>query len=574
MMIDRLEPRLQFASLSGLIYTDADGSKTFDAAESSRRGTTVFIDANANGTFDGGEQSTTADRRGRYTFTGLPAGDYLVGTTVDTTAFKSTDVGPNGTRQGRFDIEVRGLETASPGVRAAFVDAAQRWESVIVGDMPDIRQRDGSVIDDLIIDATIGVIDGAGAGSFNTLGFANSTEIRPDSFIPYRGIMRFDSFDLAELQSSGGLNDIILHEMGHVLGVGTVWNSLGLLTGRGSRNPRFVGEMATAEYNRIFETNNLSVPVANTGGGGTRDVHWREGVLGNELMTGLAPDGGTPAPLSGITVGQFGDIGYDVDLTAADVWVPAVGTGTDATVEEVTRTTALDLGGGANQRLITLGADDTVLTANFGYTENSAPVIRAFAITPSPVAAGNNITLTAAAITDADGDALSGVSFYRESNNIEGLQRDDTLIGIKTVAKQRQYRIETGTDGLLGDTQYYAVATDSNGRVGRRTGVVNVASTTIPVSTPTNLAVRTRSESVVRFAFTDTDPDVTGYRIELATRSNFGAQSLVRAFNITADSTAATIGGLREGVTYFIRVRAFNLAGVTPYSTPLSFETV
>ena len=564
MMIDRLEPRLQFASISGQIYTDADGSKTFDAGESARRGTTVFIDANANGTFDGGEQSTTVDRRGRYTFTGLDAGDYLIGTTTDTDAFKSTDVGLNGTREGRFDIEIRGLETASPAVRAAFIDAENRWESVILGDMPDVKQRDGSVIDDMVITATVGPIDGLGG----ILGYADSTELRRDSsFIPYRGIMRFDSVDMPGLQAGNNLGDVILHEMGHALGFGTIWNQLDLLTGRGSRNPRFVGETATAEYNRIYETNNLSVPIENGGGGGTRNSHWRESVLGDELMTGYSAAENVEAPLSGITVGHFADEGYEVDLAAADEWDPVT--------NEVTRTTALDLGGVANERKITVADTDTVSSANFGYIAITAPVIRSFTINPSPVAAGTDITLTATAISDADGDTLESVTFWRESNGIEGLQKDsDIRLVVRTVAKRGLFRVQTSTTGLLGDTTYYATATDSTGRTGRRVGVVNIANVTAPESRPNQLSVRTRSESVVRFAFVDPDTNVDGYRIELASRSTFTNQTIIRAFNITSESTSTTIRGLQEGQTYYVRVRAFNLAGVSQYSAPLAFETI
>ena len=43
------------------------------------------------------------------------------------------------------------------------------------------------------------------------------------------GIMTFDTFDLAALSAQGELNDVILHEMGHVLGFGTLWSNFSLL---------------------------------------------------------------------------------------------------------------------------------------------------------------------------------------------------------------------------------------------------------------------------------------------------------------------------------------------------------
>jgi hypothetical protein len=105
--------------------------------------------------------------------------------------------------------------------------------------------------------------------------------------------------------------------MAHVLGFGTIWNALGLLSGAGGSDPRFTGADATAEYNSIFGVAEASVPVENTGGLGTRDAHWRESVFDNELMTGLL-NGGIENPLSRITVASFGDLGYEVNLAAAD----------------------------------------------------------------------------------------------------------------------------------------------------------------------------------------------------------------------------------------------------------------
>jgi hypothetical protein len=59
------------------------------------------------------------------------------------------------------------------------------------------------------------------------------------------------------------------------------------------------------------------VPVEGNGGDGTADSHWRESVLANELMTGfLGP--GTVNPLSRITVASMADLGYTVNIAAAD----------------------------------------------------------------------------------------------------------------------------------------------------------------------------------------------------------------------------------------------------------------
>jgi hypothetical protein len=142
-----------------------------------------------------------------------------------------------------------------------------------------------------------------------------------DTGLPYHGTMTFDSADIAWLESSGNLFNTVVHEMGHVLGIGTLWAMKSLITGSGTANPVFTGPLATAEYNRIFGTSAVGVPVESSGGSGTAGAHWRESVFGNEAMTGWL-DTGIRNPISRITVAALADQGYTVDLNAADNFVP------------------------------------------------------------------------------------------------------------------------------------------------------------------------------------------------------------------------------------------------------------
>ncbi len=61
-----------------------------------------------------------------------------------------------------------------------------------------------------------------------------------------------------------------------------------------------------------------SVPVENNLVPGTSDSHWRESTFGNELMTGYVNTGGMP--FSAMTIGSLADIGYQVNLFAADAY--------------------------------------------------------------------------------------------------------------------------------------------------------------------------------------------------------------------------------------------------------------
>ena len=36
--------------------------------------------------------------------------------------------------------------------------------------------------------------------------------------------MSFDTADLAQIEADGSLVRVIMHEMGHVLGIGTIWD--------------------------------------------------------------------------------------------------------------------------------------------------------------------------------------------------------------------------------------------------------------------------------------------------------------------------------------------------------------
>ena len=175
------------------------------------------------------------------------------------------------------------------------------------GDLPPAIV-DGVTIDDVLIEAEGVLIDGPGG----ILGQAGPTHIRPGSNLPVKGIMSFDTADLARMEADGSLTDVILHEMGHVLGFGTLWSRMSLIVGAGTVNSVFVGANAMREYAVLTgRPAPTPVPVENTGGPGTRDGHWRESVFGHELLTGFLS--GANRPISRMSVAAFEDMGYEVD---------------------------------------------------------------------------------------------------------------------------------------------------------------------------------------------------------------------------------------------------------------------
>jgi subtilisin-like proprotein convertase family protein len=217
--------------------------------------------------------------------------------------------------ESEFTIEVRFLGGLTANQRAVFELAAARWSEIVIGDLPSV-EHDNEIIDDLIIDAQGTAIDGR-AG---VLGQAGPTILRSGSLLPARGLMSFDTADLANMEAEGTLVDVIAHEMCHVLGLGTLWGDMGYLDGAGTVNPTFTGPNAMQEYKALTGASSPTpVPVANTGGGGTRDGHWRESVLGNELMTGFVE--AVDNPISRLTIASLEDLGYMVNYDAADAYV-------------------------------------------------------------------------------------------------------------------------------------------------------------------------------------------------------------------------------------------------------------
>jgi len=223
--------------------------------------------------------------------------------------------------------------TMSTSQRDVFRAAAARWATVITGDLPNVTgtMPGGScspgqptltmTYDDLVIFAGVENIDGPGG----VLGSAGPCFIRGTNGLPLGGVMRFDAADVANLEAGGGLSSVILHEMGHVLGIGTFWSRLGLLqnpsTASASVDTWFSGANGIAGFNSIggaTYTGGQKVPVENTGGAGTMNGHWRESVLANELMTGFLDNGSNPMSL--LTVRSLTDMGYTVDIGAADAF--------------------------------------------------------------------------------------------------------------------------------------------------------------------------------------------------------------------------------------------------------------
>ena len=128
-----------------------------------------------------------------------------------------------------FIIDLDLTDSVSSGTdRAIFRSARDKWESIIVGDLPPVSRSEltleadpgcsyPDVIDDLHICCLYQAIDGPA----KILGMANWRERRRDG-LPMTGRIRLDSDDTERLIDLDRLQSLIEHEMAHVSGLSPV----------------------------------------------------------------------------------------------------------------------------------------------------------------------------------------------------------------------------------------------------------------------------------------------------------------------------------------------------------------
>lgn len=227
-----------------------------------------------------------------------------------------------------FDVELRFVgDGATPALRTAFAKAVARWREIIVADVGTTRLNAAAgecqdwmpavteSVNDLLVYVRSAKIDGPN----KVVAQASPCYVNSDTKLPIMGFFELDSEDVETLLARGVLDDVVLHELGHVLGIGTLWNyKRSLLAGAGTDNPYFTGASARAAFEAVggISFSGDAVPVENTGSTGTRDSHWRGQVFGAELMQGFAQPGGMP--LSRVTVASLADLGYTVAYDRAD----------------------------------------------------------------------------------------------------------------------------------------------------------------------------------------------------------------------------------------------------------------
>ena len=237
-----------------------------------------------------------------------------------------------------FDIVIDfGSSTFTTSQQAAFTNAEATWENLITS----YKTTGVTTGTTLTISANNPVIDGAG-GTLGSAGPSTGNSFGGSYLYALTGSMSFDSADVAALETAGTLEAVILHEMAHVIGIGTLWSSSGVglpgyqelyVDGTG----QYTGATGLAAYQQEFvgQESATFVPVELGGGGGTANGHWNEGDGGFAtgitrisdgqdmnlmLMSGWLNGG---SYISDTTLGSFEDMGYNTTLVLNAVPEPS-----------------------------------------------------------------------------------------------------------------------------------------------------------------------------------------------------------------------------------------------------------
>ena len=330
-----------FTSPTGTQAAPAVATLQWSVADPQGTALTCAIDGDGNGTDD--LTVPNCQGTGSRNVTLPSAGTYVPRLTVsdgtESTQTTTSVIVVAGTSEP-YDIVIRPVGSLSGPVQAAFDDAAARWSQIVVSGVPDLVPSPAipagqclagsssiNFVDDLVIDVEVAPGDGVGG----ILGSAGPCWTGSDGLTRV-GAMRFDSYDVAGLLGSGQFSQVVLHEMAHVLGFGTLWTdfpaTIADFNGFTGPDPRFVGSRAVAEWSTLGRAG--TIPVEADGGAGTAYAHWDETTFNNELMTGWLNNGSNP--LSRVTIASLADLGYHTALAQADAYSlpPSLRAGADS----------------------------------------------------------------------------------------------------------------------------------------------------------------------------------------------------------------------------------------------------
>lgn len=219
----------------------------------------------------------------------------------------------------------------------SFQRAKRKWETLIVGDVidhPSIPDESfdwfGNTwpgnswnvpIDDVLIGYSFEYVDGPDG----VLGFAGPLYVRnaktnvgeTKAVTTISAVMKFDIDDFINLDPND-LDLVIIHEMGHALGIGSLWSNFRCGLSCPNGNQTYQCQKAQWEYQQIMRNDRSLLLEAG------KCSHWAESSFNSstssELMTPYF-ESGKFQPITRVSLAALADLGYEVNMDAADPWV-------------------------------------------------------------------------------------------------------------------------------------------------------------------------------------------------------------------------------------------------------------
>lgn len=203
-----------------------------------------------------------------------------------------------------IQIEFDGMEWTDE-LMSVFTNCADYLSDLIT---TNLSTEDG--VSDLTISASLINID----GTDGTIGGSAVTDQWDETGLPSESTITLDVADAQSYLDSDLLDSVVLHEMLHSLGFGTLWEEFGLITIDKKGNVVYTGDATDI---------NGQTPIIETDGGeGTEYSHWDEEAYDDELMTGYINDENT---ITDMTLAALVDLGYDLNSDAGIADVGLVG---------------------------------------------------------------------------------------------------------------------------------------------------------------------------------------------------------------------------------------------------------
>ncbi|NJR50120.1 MAG: hypothetical protein HC780_11670 [Leptolyngbyaceae cyanobacterium CSU_1_3] len=334
-------------SLNGLVTaTDPNDFYRFNLAQSgvftaSLAGLTgdadvrLLQDKNQNGAIDPGEilawqweRGSTNESIRRF----LAAGDYFVqvmGYNGQTANYSlATGFTPAVSDSQAFEFGItfgQSLSALTQAARDAIASAAEFWESLIISRSAITRSNRL----DLVIRGE-SLTTANGSPDTGTLALSGPQfDLDGPNLVISGGISTINLRRLAEFNANPGyLRDIMVHELGHILGLGTLWEPVRFANSGGTifevgktlidrttttyRANTYAGWV----YGELLKTfTQMAIPIE-----AQIFAHWDEGRFDTELMTPFAETPGVSVPTSQLTLAALRDLGWNVNMGAAQAY--------------------------------------------------------------------------------------------------------------------------------------------------------------------------------------------------------------------------------------------------------------